>query len=225
MMRYAILVAGGTGNRMNSDVPKQFLVFKRKPVLMHTIERFFSFDPSIKIILVLPEHSIADWENLVKKYPLPCLVSIATGGRARSDSTRSGLALVPDNVLVAIHDAVRPLLSIELIARCFDTAEKLGNACPAIAPVDSLRKKELKGSKSVDRNHFFQVQTPQCFHSKLIKEAFQKTTDNTFTDEISLLESTGHQINLVEGERWNIKITYPEDLIVAEALIANGANK
>lgn len=220
MKNYVVLVAGGSGNRMQSGVPKQFLAFGGKPMLMHTIDRFYNFDNHIHIILVLPDNSINVWEKLVQEHHLACPVEVIAGGKTRSDSTRAGLSLVPENALVAIHDAVRPLISRGLIKRCYETAFKFGNSCPAIRAIDSLRKQEGDHTKSMNRSEYFQVQTPQCFHAKLIKEAFNKTTDNSFTDEISLFESMGHEIHLVEGDRWNIKITYPEDLLVAEALFS-----
>ncbi len=218
MKRYAILVAGGTGSRMKSELPKQFLSFGGKAILSHTIDRFYQFDNEIQLIVVLPDSSLKHWDDLVKKNPPPCPITIAKGGETRSDSTRSGLSFVPNNVLVAIHDAVRPILSEALLERCFEAAEKYGNACPGIIPVDSLRKKENDQSFAVNRSEYFQVQTPQCFQSTLIKSAFEITSDNSFTDETSLFEKAGHTIYLVEGDRWNIKITFPEDLIVAEAL-------
>lgn len=218
MKKYVILVAGGSGSRMKSEIPKQFLSFGGKAVLSHTIDRFYHFDKEIKIIVVLPESSLSYWDDLVIANPPPCPITIAKGGNTRSDSSRSGLSLVPKDVLVAIHDAVRPMLSTALIKRCFDVAEKHGNACPGIIPVDSLRKKENDLSIAVNRSEYFQVQTPQCFQSSLIKAAFEKTVDNSFTDETSLFEKAGHKIHLVEGDRWNIKITFPEDLLVAEAL-------
>ena len=218
MKRYAILVAGGTGSRMKSELPKQFLSFSGKAVLSHTIDSFYHFDNNIQIIVVLPDTSMKHWEELVRISPPPCPIILAKGGNTRSDSTRSGLNFVPDNVIVAIHDAVRPMISRALLERCFAAAEKYGNACPGITPVDSLRKKANEQSFSVDRSEYFQVQTPQCFQSTLIKQAFEDTDDNTFTDETSLFEKAGHKIHLVDGERWNIKITFPEDLFVAEAL-------
>lgn len=224
MKRYVVLVAGGSGTRMKSDVPKQFLSYKGKPVLVHTIERFNNYDKEIKIILVLPDEARHFWDEIINKTPLSCDVIVTGGGKTRSDSTRAGLKLVPENCLVAIHDAVRPLVSNDLLDRCFNTAEKHGNSCPCITPADSMRIKVDERSESVDRSLYLQVQTPQCFHSTLLKEAFEKIPENTFTDETSLLEKAGHRIHLVEGERWNIKITYPEDLLVAEVLSLKGTS-
>ncbi len=218
MRRYVVLVAGGTGTRMKSEIPKQFLSFAGKPVLIHTIERFYKFDNDIGIILVLPETSVDFWNRILLENPLPSKVEIAAGGDTRAASTLSGLTKVPDDSIVAIHDAVRPLLSVELIRRCFFAAEKFGNACPAIIPVDSLRRKTDDQSESVNRDNYLQVQTPQVFKASLLKSAFEKMKTGGFMDEASLFEAAGNIIYIVEGERWNIKITYPEDLIIAEAL-------
>jgi len=221
MNQYVVLVAGGSGTRMQNAIPKQFLEFKGKSILHHSIERFYNFNNDIKIILVLAKESHGYWNDLIQKYPLPCKVILTVGGQTRSDSTRAGLELVPDNCIVAIHDAVRPLISKNLLDRCFKGAVTHGNACPCISTSDSLRMMENNQTLSVDRTLYFQVQTPQCFRADLLKAAFKKVTRNTFTDEISLFEDAGHEIHLVEGERWNIKITYPQDLLVAEALSQN----
>jgi 2-C-methyl-D-erythritol 4-phosphate cytidylyltransferase len=218
MKRYVILVAGGSGNRMKSEIPKQFLSFKGKPVLIHTIERFLDFDKDINILLILPESGKHYWNEYLKIFPHLSQVKVVSGGSTRSDSAKAGLDLVPEDCIVAIHDAVRPLLSQRLIERCFATAERSGNACPVVNASDSLRIKDDTQNRSVDRSVYFQVQTPQCFRAKLIKDAFRNRKDNSYTDEISLLEKAGHEIHLVEGDRWNIKITYPEDLLVAETL-------
>jgi len=221
MNQYVVLVAGGSGTRMQNAIPKQFLEFNGKSILHHSIERFYNFNNDIKIILVLAKESHDYWNDLIKKNPLPCKVTLTIGGQTRSDSTRAGLELVPEKCIVAIHDAVRPLISNELLDRCFKGAEENGNACPCISTSDSLRMMKNGQTLSVDRSLYYQVQTPQCFQSDLLKAAFAKTTRNTFTDEISLFEDAGHEIHLVEGERWNIKITYPQDLLVAEALSQN----
>lgn len=221
MKRFVVIVAGGIGNRMKSDMPKQFLPIKGKPILLHSLEAFYNYDKEIRIILVLPGESKAYWEEIKQKNKLPYQVTLAKGGNTRSDSVRSGLEFVPENSLVAIHDAARPLVSRDLIDRCFSTAEQLGNSCPCITPSDSMRIKNDAGSGTVNRALYYLVQTPQCFQSSLIKAAFAKTMNTEFTDETSLLEHTGQEIHLIEGDRWNVKITYPEDLLIAEALAQN----
>lgn len=219
MKLYAIIVAGGYGERMKSDIPKQFIEIAGKPVLMHTIEKFRSFDDSIEIITVLPENQLRYWNELLRKYSFTIPHTLVTGGESRFHSVRNGLKFIDDPGLVAIHDGVRPLVSIQTIKRCFETAEKLGNAIPVISPSDTLRMVTNDGSKPVNRENFKQVQTPQVFKADLIKRAYRQDYLPEFTDDAIVLEKTGRKINLVEGNRENIKITNPEDLIIAQSLI------
>ncbi len=218
MNLYALIVAGGTGSRMGSEIPKQFLELSGKPVLMHTIERFWSFDASIKIIIVLPEDQMGYWEELKKihSFTIPC--TVVKGGPARFFSVKNGLEKIEDNSLVAIHDGVRPLVSIDTIKRCFDAAQKFGNAVPVISPADSIRMITEQGNIPVNRQFLRIIQTPQVFDSKLIRKAYLQDYNPEFTDDASLLEKTGEAIHLVEGNRENVKITNPGDLAVAEAL-------
>jgi 2-C-methyl-D-erythritol 4-phosphate cytidylyltransferase len=211
-------VAGGTGSRMGANVPKQFLELAGKPVLMRTIERFRSFDVSIKIITVLPEDQLGYWEELQKKYSFSIPNTVVKGGPARFFSVKNGLDKVEDNSLVAIHDGVRPLVSTDTIKRCFDAAEKFGNAVPVISPTDSLRMITEQGNIPVNRQYLRIIQTPQVFDSKLIKKAYLQDYSPDFTDDAMLLEKTGETIHLVEGNRENLKITNPGDMAVAEAL-------
>ncbi|MCX6260499.1 MAG: 2-C-methyl-D-erythritol 4-phosphate cytidylyltransferase [Bacteroidia bacterium] len=170
MNLYALIVAGGTGSRMGANAPKQFLELAGKPVLMRTIERFRSFDVSIKIITVLPEDQLGYWEELQKKYSFSIPNAVVKGGPARFFSVKNGLDKVEDNSLVAIHDGVRPLVSTDTIKRCFDAAEKFGNAVPVISPTDSLRMITEQGNMPVNRQYLRIIQTPQVFDSKLIKK-------------------------------------------------------
>jgi 2-C-methyl-D-erythritol 4-phosphate cytidylyltransferase len=218
MNLYALIVAGGTGSRMGANAPKQFLELAGKPVLMRTIERFRSFDVSIKIITVLPEDQLGYWEELQKKYSFSIPNTVVKGGPARFFSVKNGLDKVEDNSLVAIHDGVRPLVSTDTIKRCFDAAEKFGNAVPVISPTDSLRMITEQGNMPVNRQYLRIIQTPQVFDSKLIKKAYLQDYSPDFTDDAMLLEKTGETIHLVEGNRENLKITNPEDMAVAEAL-------
>jgi 2-C-methyl-D-erythritol 4-phosphate cytidylyltransferase len=218
MNLYALIVAGGAGTRIGTDVPKQFLELAGKPVLIHTILRFLEFDKSIKIIAVLPENQLGLWEMLQEKYSFSVPHTIVTGGSSRFFSVRNGLQKVDENGLVAIHDGVRPLVSIDTIQRCFSEAEKFGNAVPVISPSDSLRMITGQGNIPVNRHYLRIIQTPQVFDVKLIKKAYLRDFSPDFTDDASLLEKTGENIHLVEGNRENIKITNPEDLIIAEAL-------
>ncbi|MCU0462057.1 MAG: 2-C-methyl-D-erythritol 4-phosphate cytidylyltransferase [Bacteroidales bacterium] len=219
MKLYAVIVAGGSGKRMGSEMPKQYLEISGRPVLMHTLERFKNFNDSIEIIAVLPENQLRFWNDLQKKYSFNIPHTLVKGGKARFFSVRNGLKFVDDSGLVAIHDGVRPFVSIDTIRRCFDTAEKLGNAVPVIPPADTLRMISDKGSTPVNRLLVRQVQTPQVFNSALIKKAYQQDYLPEFTDDATVLEKTGVKINLVEGNRENIKITTPEDLIISAALI------
>jgi 2-C-methyl-D-erythritol 4-phosphate cytidylyltransferase len=218
MNLYALIVAGGTGSRMGSEIPKQFLELAGMPVLMRTIERFWSFDASIKIIIVLPEDQLGYWEGLRKKHSFSIPCTVVEGGPARFFSVKNGLEKIEDNSLVAIHDGVRPLISIDTIKRCFDVAKKFGNAVPAISPADSIRMITEQGNMPVNRQYLRIIQTPQVFDSKLIKKAYLQDYNPEFTDDASLLEKTGEAIHLVEGNRENVKITNPGDLAVAEAL-------
>ena len=218
MNHYALIVAGGSGKRMGTVIPKQFLELSGKPILMRTIERFLSFDASIKIIIVLPEGQMGYWEELRIKHSflIPC--TALKGGSARFYSVKNGLEEIEDNSLVAIHDGVRPLVSIDTIKRCFDAAQKFGNAVPVISPADSIRMITEQGNMPVNRQYLRIIQTPQVFDSKLIKKAYLQQYSPEFTDDASLLEKTGEAIHLVEGNRENLKITNPGDLAVAEAL-------
>lgn len=218
MNLYALIVAGGSGKRMGTDIPKQFLELSGKPVLMRTIERFWSFDASIKIITVLPEDQMGYWEELQKKYSFSIPCTAVKGGSARFFSVKSGLEKIEDNSLVAIHDGVRPLVSTDTIKRCFDAAKRFGNAVPVISPADSVRMITEQGNMPVNRQYLRIIQTPQVFDSKLIKKAYLQDYSPEFTDDASLLEKTGEAIHLVEGNRENLKITNPGDLAVAEAL-------
>jgi len=219
MNKYALIVAGGYGSRMNITFPKQFLKLGDIPILMHTLKVFFSYDNNIKLILVLPEDQISYWKNLCHKYDFYIEHTIATGGNTRFHSVKNGLEKINDSGIVFIHDGVRPLVSRETIKNCYNTAIVRGNALPVIKPSESIREVLGDTNKAVDRNHFYLVQTPQTFDVTLIKNAYNFDYDASFTDDASVLESTGVKINLVNGNRENIKITYPEDIAIAEALL------
>lgn len=219
MRLYALIVAGGSGKRMGADIPKQYLELAGKPVLMHTLERFKAFDESIEIITVLPENQIRFWAELQKKYSFSIPHTLVKGGKSRFFSVRNGLKFVEDPGIVAIHDGVRPFVSISTISRCFETAERLGNAIPVITPNDTLRMVSETGSYPINRMHVKQVQTPQVFKAELIKKAYEQEYMPEFTDDATVLERTGEKINLVDGNRENIKITNPEDLLISGALL------
>jgi len=217
--RFALIVAGGSGTRMKSTVPKQFLMLGNKPVLMHTLERFAAYDSAIEITLVLPSSQFENWGELCFQYDFKILHRLVAGGDVRFESVKNGLSAITDEGLVAIHDGVRPLVSFETIDRCFKMAEKNGNALPVMPVVESVRKVEGDNSYPVDREKYVAVQTPQVFRVSEIKQAYSLGFDPAFTDDATVLERLGIQINLVEGNRENIKITHASDLIVAEALL------
>jgi 2-C-methyl-D-erythritol 4-phosphate cytidylyltransferase len=218
MTKSVIIVAGGRGVRMSAEVPKQFLELCGKPILMHTVSVFYSFDKNIKIVLVLPETEIDFWKNLCEKYAFAIPHQIVQGGVERFFSVKNGLELI-DTELVAIHDGVRPLVSHETLERTFEAAEKYGAAVPVAAVTESLRFVENECNKAVDRAKYRLVQTPQIFRQEIIKNAYSQDFTTEFTDDASVAESAGHKIFLTEGNRENIKITTPIDLKIAEILM------
>ena len=218
--KYCIIVAGGSGRRMKSAIPKQFLLLEGKPLLMHTIERFHSFDSAIEIILVLPSEHHSLWRGLVREYSFEISHKTVPGGEERFHSVRAGLACVTEESLVAVHDGVRPLVSHDTIWRCFADAEEFGTAVPFIEPADSVRILSGDVSKPCHRNEVRLIQTPQVFRSSLIIAAYDREYDPSFTDDAAVAEAAGVTIHLTHGNRENIKITTPEDLTVAHALIS-----
>jgi 2-C-methyl-D-erythritol 4-phosphate cytidylyltransferase len=216
MKKFALIVAGGSGSRMNSSIPKQFIEINNRPVLMHTFDAFFNFDPNLEFILVLPKDQVKLWHSLCEKHQFKTKYEIATGGKTRFHSVKNGLDLISEDGIVFIHDGVRPLVSLKTLQNCFETAAVKGNALPVIPVSESVRFADNSVNMPVDRTKYFLVQTPQTFHAKLIQQAYQKAKSTLFTDDATVLESMGEIIHLVEGNRENIKITYPEDLIFAE---------
>ena len=220
-MDYVIIVAGGKGLRMGSDIPKQFLPIGGKPVLMRTLERFREYSPSLQIILVLPKAQQDYWRQLCADYHFNVEYQLADGGETRFHSVQHGLALIPDNAegVVGVHDGVRPFPSIEVIRNCYEAACKHKAVIPVIPVVETLRHLQGKSSITVPRDDYRLVQTPQCFDIQLLKAANRQPYNDGFTDDASVVESFGHAITLVEGNRENIKITTPYDLKIAEVLI------
>ena len=217
-------MAGGAGNRMKNPVPKQFAELAGKPVLMYTFDIFRKYDPEIEFILVLPETETDQWNQLVAKHKFEIGYQLALGGETRFHSVKNGLKLIPDDGIVFIHDAVRPLVSVETITNCYQTALNKGNAIPVIAVAESIRKVKGNNNKAVDRSRYFLVQTPQTFQTNLIKKAYRQEYSPFFTDDASVLEAAGEKINLVNGNRENIKITFPEDLTQVELLLQKNRN-
>ena len=221
-MDYIIIVAGGKGLRMGSDIPKQFLPIGGKPVLMRTLERFRAYSSALHIILVLPEAQQDYWRQLCEEYHFDVEHQIANGGQTRFHSVQNGLALVPDDAegVVGVHDGVRPFPSIEVIRNCYETARTAKAVIPVIPVVETVRHLlSNKKSVTVPRDEYRLVQTPQTFDIQLLKAANRQPYNDGFTDDASVVESYGHAITLVEGNRENIKITTPYDLKIAEVLI------
>jgi 2-C-methyl-D-erythritol 4-phosphate cytidylyltransferase len=217
--KMAIIVAGGKGERMKADIPKQFLEIKGKPILMHTLDAFYAFDTSLKIVLVLPEVQISFWKTLCDKHSYSTPHTIVAGGASRFHSVKNGLSAISNEQLIAIHDGVRPLVSSETIARCFEAAQKHKAAIPVMDSVESIRMVEGESSKSVDRSAYKMVQTPQIFDAELLHKAYEQQFSELFTDDASVVEKLGVEVHLVEGNRENIKITTAYDLQIAEILL------
>jgi 2-C-methyl-D-erythritol 4-phosphate cytidylyltransferase len=216
MKRQVIIVAGGSGSRMGSDIPKQFLELNGKAILLWTLERFAESIKIENIILVLPKSELDRWVALSSGTQFE-KVQIAFGGATRFDSVKAGLDLVDKKGLVGIHDSVRPFVSINTINSCFEKAKDKGAAIPVVELKDSIRRVFVGTSRSQDRNNFRLVQTPQCFRANKLIAAYKKPYSDLFTDDASVYESAGNKISLVEGNAENIKLTTPEDLKFAVA--------
>lgn len=220
MKKYVLVVAGGKGLRMGKNLPKQFLPVGGKPILMHTIERFFNYDENITIILVLPSDHQPYWKSLCREYNFALPHRIATGGETRFHSVLNGLKDVHGDGLIAVHDGVRPFVSTEVIGNCFREAAQTGAAIPVLPLIESIRRYDEAGSHSVDRTRYCSVQTPQVFCSSLLREAYNQSFSGSFTDDASVVEGIGHAVSLVEGNRENIKITIPLDLSLGEIILS-----
>ena len=220
MKRYAVIVAGGSGTRMGAEIPKQFIEVGGRPILMHTLEVFKRFDEDIQIILVLPESQIGYWKNLCDSFKFNIPHKLTKGGETRYHSVKNGLSLIRESGIVGVHDGVRPFVSVATLKKTYETAGKLGNAVPVTDAFESVRQVTYSGNKALDRSSVKLVQTPQVFTSEQIFRAYEQPYRNTFTDDASVAEAAGFTINLVPGNRENIKITTPFDLKTAEMLLA-----
>ncbi len=222
MQKYAIIVAGGKGTRMEETVPKQFLLLRAKPILMHTLERFHQQDTETRIILVLPHAEQSRWQKLCRHHAFQIPHQVTNGGDNRTLSVRNGLAVISDDEgLVAIHDGVRPLVDKSIIQYSYKVAAKEGSAVASVALKDSIRWTNVTGdsNKALDRNQYRIVQTPQTFLLSRLREAYNKVVNKTMTDDASVYEWAGYTVHLIEGSYRNIKVTTPEDLRIAEALL------
>ena len=221
MKRAIVIVAGGSGKRMGTDIPKQFLIVGGKPVLASTIERFHTYDAQMQIVLVLPENQITYWQTLCAEYQFNIKHTIAKGGETRFHSVKNGLAAVVDAEVVGVHDGVRPLVSVATVERCFDCAAKYGTAVPVMPAVESVRFIDADGSShAVNRAQIRMVQTPQMFQYDILMNSYNQPYTDLFTDDASVVETAGHAITLIEGNKENIKLTTPDDLVYAKMLMA-----
>jgi len=218
---YALIVAGGKGTRIKNSLPKQFIELNRKPILLHTVEAFLKYSASLSIVLVLPEEDFKTWKAICEKFNFNKPIVLQKGGETRFQSVKNGLDKIQGEGLVAIHDGVRPLVSSDLIGASFRLAAVHGSAVAAVRLKESIRMTDQDNTKAVDRSKFRVIQTPQTFDLTLIKNAYQIKEESSLTDDASVAEKSGHIISLFEGSYENIKITTPEDLIVAEALLSN----
>lgn len=223
MNRAAVIVAGGSGTRMGKELPKQFLKLKGKPILIHSILTFIRAYPEMKVIVVLPADYISYIEQLLLEESIKGDIVLVEGGPTRFNSVKNGLAHVGDAEIIFVHDAVRCLISSQLIKSCSDAATQHGSAIPAIPVRDSMRRVNPEDNTStiVDRDHLVIVQTPQTFKQTILLPAFDVAYQSIFTDEASVVEKTGHKVHLIPGEETNIKITFPEDLAYAEWILGN----
>ena len=224
MLKFAVIVAGGSGQRMGTTLPKQFLLLKNKPVLWHTLTAFLAAFNDLSIILVLPAEFIETGNDIVATVSDPSRIQITTGGDTRYQSVKNGLKLVDEKSIVFVHDGVRCLVSVALIKRCYDAALEKGNAVPATAAIDSIRIATGSSNTVIDRNSVRIIQTPQTFLAAQLLKAFDQPFDPSFTDEATVVEKTGISIHLIEGETSNIKITSPVDLLVAEKIMDANVN-
>jgi 2-C-methyl-D-erythritol 4-phosphate cytidylyltransferase len=226
LKKYAIIVAGGTGQRMNSSIPKQFLRIQNKPILYYTLRQFKRAIPEIELILVLPKDQISTWLNLCQEFSdfeqeIPHLLT--EGGESRFHSSKNGIKAITDleNCLVGIHDGVRPLVSIACIQEAYHVSLEHKNAVLSVSSKDSIRfwDSNTQSYLSINRDEVRIIQTPQVFHLFTLRKAFDQTYSELFTDDASVVEKIGETINLINGNYENIKITTPDDLLIAESLL------
>ena len=219
MNQSVIIVAGGKGLRMGSELPKQFLPIGNKPVLMHTLEVFRKYDATLYIVLVLPREQQAIWKQLCEEHQFTVEHIVVDGGETRFHSVRNGLTQVQGPGWVGVHDGVRPFVSIDVIRRCYELAKKHQAVIPVIDVVETVRHLTTNGSETVSRDDYKLVQTPQVFDIDLLKQAYAQECSPFFTDDASVVESIGISVHLAEGNRENIKITTPFDLKIGSALL------
>ncbi len=219
MKKFAVIVAGGSGLRMGTAIPKQFLQIKDRPILWYTLEAFLKAFEDIILIVVLPSDHVGTGQHIFTTTSDPSRIRFTEGGPTRFHSVKRGLTHIQQHSIVFVHDGVRCLVSTELIHRCYQKAQQAGNAIPAVAAHETIRLETMDGSRQIDRDKVRIIQTPQTFYSDIIKAAFEQEYDEQFTDEASVVERLGIKIELVDGEATNIKITQPMDLLIAEKVL------
>jgi len=221
MKKFVIIVAGGSGKRMGTEIPKQFLLLGEKPVLMHTIEKFYAYQSDIEIIVVLPDHQIEYWETIKNDYKFTIRHTVVSGGEERFFSVKNGLKAIDHHQgLVAVHDGVRPCVSNETIEQCYKLAENTGSAVPFNDLSESIRYVDGISHYVVNRNNYKTIQTPQIFDLSKLKKAYELPFKEEFTDDATVFENAGFKIHLVKGNKENIKITQPQDLEIAKLLLS-----
>lgn len=218
--KIAIIVAAGSGSRMKSKLPKQFVEINGKPILRHTIEKFLSLSFPVEIIVVLSDEYKDYWKQYCRDNDFLKRYSMPSGGITRFHSVKNALNYVPNNSIVAIHDGVRPFVNADFLELLFSQAEACGAVAPVVPIVESIREISPQGSIPVDRSKFLAVQTPQVFKSEIIKSAYSQTYKTSFTDDITVVQEASYPITTIEGLRYNFKITTPEDMIIAKALLS-----
>jgi 2-C-methyl-D-erythritol 4-phosphate cytidylyltransferase len=224
MKKYAVIVAGGSGQRMGSEVPKQFLLLKGKPLLQYTLQSFLQAYNDMHIILVLPKAHIAKGQEIIKQMNVTEKVQIVTGGESRFESVKNGLDYISHPSIVFVQDGVRCMVSQQLIHKCFEQAVEKGSAIPAVAATDSISIAEEVTHYTIDRNKVRIIQTPQTFQSEILAEAFKQPYSILFTDEATVVEAAGKEVFLIEGEYTNLKVTRPIDLCIVEKLLEDSTS-
>lgn len=219
MKKFAVIVAGGSGLRMGKATPKQFLLLNDKPIIYYTLESFLAAFNDLQIVLVAPAPFMQQALQLIAQCSAPERITVCEGGATRFHSVKNGLDRTEQPSIIFVHDGVRCLVSSQLIRNCYHEALENGSAVPAVAVTDSIRRITHNGNEAVDRSLLRAIQTPQTFRSEWLRPAFQQPYNNQFTDEATVVEAAGHPIHLIEGEKENIKITYPNDILLAEQIL------
>jgi len=221
--KYVIIAAAGFGTRMNSQVPKQFLLVAGAPVVVHTIRSFLKVWSDAEFIVALPEEEFPRWEKIRRKFLKRIPIRVTKGGATRFHSVKNGLKMIREKGIIAVQDACRPFVSEEVLTRCWEVVREKGNAVPAIDLKDSIREVMKEGTRTRPRQKYKIIQTPQCFAAELLKKSYQQNFNEDFTDDASVVESAGNKIYLVEGDQSNFKITTPFDLKLAEKILATNS--